>query len=69
MTVTTESGRSLMIPAHHQVFWPVEQRFRPGDVIDPATVEVDSDRAATLRRGDRLILDNKVERVAAVAMA
>ena len=69
MTVTTESGRRLTIPCHHQVFRPVDDRLRPGQRVDPVTVEVDSDLAATLRRGDRLILDNRVERVAAVATA
>ena len=69
MTVTTTSGRQLTIPAHHQVFWPVDRGIRPGQTIDPATVDVDSDRAATLRRGDRIIVDNRVEAVAAVATA
>lgn len=68
MTVTTASGKQLTIPAHHPVFWPVGAGVRPGDRIDPATVDVDSDRAGTLRRGDRLIVDNKVELVTAVAI-
>ena len=69
MIVTTTSGRRLTIPAHHPVFTPVDRRYRPGDEIDPVTVDVDSDRAATLREGDRIIVDNKVEAVAAVAPA
>lgn len=69
MIVTTESGRTLTVLAHHQVFWPVDRRIRPGTRIDPATVDVDSDRAATLRKGDRIIVDNRVEAVAAVATA
>lgn len=68
MTVTTESGRRLTIPAHHPVYRPVGDH-RPGETIDPTTVDVDSDRAATLRRGVRIIVDNKVEVVAAVGTA
>ena len=68
MTVTTESGRQLTIPAHHPVYTPVGN-YRPGDQVDPSTVEVDVDRAGLLRRGVRLIIDNKVEVVREVAMA
>lgn len=69
MILTTESGRQLTVMAHHQVFWPTDARIRPGQTIDPATVDVDSDRAATLRKGDRIIIDNKVEAVAEIAIA
>lgn len=69
MTVTTQSGRRLTVMAHHQVFWPVDRGIRPGQEIDPETVDVDSDRAVNLREGDRIIVDNRVEAVAAVAMA
>lgn len=67
MTVTTASGRQLDIPSHHSVFWPVSTRYRPGDVIDPMTVDVDSARASKIKEGDRIILDNRVEEVASVA--
>lgn len=66
MIVTTESGRTLTIPLRHPVFAPVGD-YRPGQEVDPASVEVAPARAARLRRGDRLILDNRVEVVAAVA--
>lgn len=68
MIVTTESGRQLTIPAHHPVYTPIGN-YRPGDDVDPVTVEVEVDRAALLRRGVRLILDNKVEVVREVAVA
>jgi hypothetical protein len=67
MTVTTASGRQLEIPAHHSVFWPVSNRYQPGDLIDPMTVDVDSARASKIKEGDRIILDNRVEEVASVA--
>lgn len=65
MTVTTESGRRLTIPAHHPVFTP-RGDYRQGDVIDPGTVDVDSDRADGLTPRQRIIVDNRVEVVAAV---
>lgn len=68
MIVTTESGRQLTIPAHHPIYTPIGN-YRPGDRVDPSTVEVDVDRAGLLRRGVRLIIDNKVEVVREVAMA
>jgi len=68
MTVTTESGRRLIIPAHHPVYTPLGD-YREGQEVDPVTVDVDSDRAATLRRGNRIIVDNRVEVVAQVVTA
>lgn len=68
MTVTTTSGRRLTIPPHHPVFVPLNS-CRPGDRVDPATVEVRSQRASALTRGRRFIVDNTVEVVAAVATA
>ncbi len=68
MTVTTESGRRLTIPAHHPVFCPVGN-YSPGDEIDPQTVDVNTDRAALLVKGNRFIVDNRVEVVAAVITA
>lgn len=68
MTVTTESGLRLIIPAHHPVYTPLGD-YHAGQEIDPVTVEVDSDRAATLRRGKHIIVDNRVEVVALVATA
>lgn len=66
MTVVTESGRSLTIPVHHPVFTPLGN-YAPGDEVDPLTVEVVVAHATALSRGRRIIIDNKVEVVAAVA--
>lgn len=66
MIVTTESGRRLTIPAHHPVYTPLGN-YQPGDAVDPETVDVEPDRAALLRRGNRIIVDNRVEVVAVVA--
>ena len=68
MTVLTESGRELRIPAHHPVYTPVGE-YREGDKVDPETVNVAVDRAGLLMRGLRIIVDNKVEVVRTVALA
>lgn len=68
MVVTVESGRRLSIPTNHPVFAPV-QRLAAGQRVDASTVPVARGRAAALRRGDHIIVDGRVERVAAVAAA
>ncbi len=68
MTVTTESGKRIHVQAHHPVFTPIGD-YRPGDRVDPQTVEVASDRAGLLRTGNTIIVDNRVEVVALVVTA
>jgi len=68
VTVTISDGRRLTIPAHHPVFWPVEAALVPGAAVDPVVTAVDGDRAVTLRRGDRIIVDNRLESVVAVSV-
>lgn len=68
MTVMTESGRELRIPAHHPVYSPVGE-YREGDRVDPETVAVAVDRAGLLMRGLQIIVDNRVEVVRNVALA
>lgn len=65
MTVTCESGKRLSIPCHHPVYTPLGD-YRPGDRVDPETVDCEADRAALLGRGRLIIVDNLVETVAAV---
>ncbi len=68
MTVMTESGRQLKIPAHHPVYTPVGE-YRDGDRVDPETVDVEVDRAGLIVRGEKIIVDNRVEVVRTIALA
>lgn len=66
MLVLTESGRRLTIPKAHTIFSPIGD-YRPGQEIDPETVDVEPERATRLVPGKRIIVDNKVEVVTSVA--
>lgn len=68
MTITTNSGLHLHIPGHHLVFKPIGA-YNVGDKIDPSTVDFTRNRVTTLRRGDRIIVNNRVELVDSVSFA
>jgi hypothetical protein len=67
MLVMTESGRRLTIPRTHTVFEPIGD-FRPGQEIDPETVDVSPENATHLAPGKNIIIDNRVERIASVVL-
>ena len=68
MTVTMESGRRLIILPHHSIFTPVGD-YKPGDPIDPTTVEVATEEASGIKEGKKIIVDNVVEVVSEIAAA
>lgn len=66
--VRCRSGKELEIPCHHAVFTPVGD-YQEGDVVDPSTVRVETDRApVVLERGRLIIVDNRVEVVERVGL-
>lgn len=65
--VRFRSGLVLEIPDHHPVFTPAAP-LADGTVINPATTSFVGGRAgATLRVGRAIVVDNRVEVVAALA--
>lgn len=62
-----ESGRSVSVRPEHTVYAPLGN-YRDGDGIDPSTVRVSRRPARDgLIPGNRVIVDNRVETVAAVS--
>lgn len=61
MFITCESGCALVIPEDDPVFRPVGD-YRPGDPIDPETVDFDALFARdACRPGSQIIVNNRVE--------
>jgi hypothetical protein len=63
--LTFSSGRALDVPDHHYVFVPTESGCQEGDPIDPETVPCRPRWTKSVGPGTRVIVDNKIEVVAA----
>jgi hypothetical protein len=67
--VSCRSGRVVEVPAHHNIFVPVGAAHREGDLVNPATVDVEADVAfRVLRPGCLFIVDDVVEVVEEVRL-